>query len=183
MNIRLFTEISLSVALAAVLGLIKIPLPHLLYGGSVSLEALPIFVVAFRHGGRVGLVTGVVYGLIDFLLKPIIVHPIQVFLDYPLAFGLLGLGGGWVGGFGRKGEGGIDWRLRILGVAGISVGNGMRFGVHFLSGMVFFASYAPQGQPIWFYSLTYNASYLIPQLVFHILLLQTMLKLIMLKPQ
>jgi len=181
-NVRFFTEIALSVALAAVLGFIKIPLPHLLYGGSVSLEALPLFVVAFRHGGRVGLVAGSVYGLIDFLLKPIIVHPIQVFLDYPLAFGLLGLGGGWLGGD-RSRMGASDWGLRLRGLVGILTGNGLRFLVHFISGMVFFASYAPEGQPIWLYSLTYNASYLIPQIVFHILLLQTILRLITLKPK
>jgi thiamine transporter len=182
-NIRFFTEIALSVALAAVLGLIKIPLPHLLYGGSVSLEGVPLLVVAFRHGGRAGLVAGAVYGLIDFLLKPIVVHPIQVFLDYPLAFGLLGFGGGWGGGLGRGREGEPNWKLRIRGIVGISAGNGLRLLVHFLSGMVFFASYAPEGQPIWLYSLTYNASYIIPQVVFHILLLQTMLKIIILKPK
>jgi len=174
---------AVGLALAAVLDLFKIPLPHLLYGGSVSLETLPIFVIAFRHGGKTGLKLGGVYGVIDCLLKPHIVHPVQFLLDYPVAFGLLGLVGGTVGRLGEalKEEGELRTRARIL--AGILGGNGLRFVSHFLSGVVYFAHFAPEGQPVWLYSIIYNASYLIPQTVIHILLLQLILRLINSKPR
>ena len=49
MNLRTNTELAVAIALAAVLSLVRIKLPHLLYGGSVSLHALPILAVAIRH--------------------------------------------------------------------------------------------------------------------------------------
>ena len=175
MDVRLCSEGAFAVALAVLLGLFKIPLPHLLYGGTVSLEALPILVVGFRRGGRVGAVAGALYGVVDFLLYPVIVHPLQVGLDYPVAFGLLG---GVGGGVGHRSIGHSGQRTRLWIAAGILCGNSARFLAHFLSGIVFFASYAPEGQPVWLYSLLYNASYIIPQCIIHILLLQIVLRLI-----
>ncbi|WP_193441819.1 energy-coupled thiamine transporter ThiT, partial [Streptococcus suis] len=32
----------------------------------------------------------------------------------------------------------------------------------FLSGIIFYADYAPDGMPVWFYSFTYNISYILP---------------------
>ena len=181
MKISLYTEIAVAVALAAVLDFFKIPLPHLLYGGSVSLETLPLIVVALRHGMRPGFTAGVAYGIVNFMVRPIVVHPVQIFLDYPLAFGLLG---GGCGVFGRLDSGDIQpegWRCRFRVLGGILAGNGLRLAVHFTSGIVFFASYAPDGQPVWLYSLTYNASYLLPEAIIHIFLLQMILRMITLK--
>ena len=47
----------------------------------------------------------------------------------------------------------------------VALGGAGRLAAHWLSGMVFFAQNAPQGQPVWLYSLIYNASYLLPSLV------------------
>ena len=180
-NVRLFTEMAVAVSLAAVLDLFKIPLPHLLYGGSVSLESLPIFIVAFRRGGKAGLMVGGVYGFVNFIIRPVVVHPLQIGLDYPLAFGLLGGGGGWIGYLITGADNRVSMGARLRVFAGILAGNGLRFLAHFISGMVFFAAYAPKSQPVWLYSMTYNASYIIPQMVIHILLLQFILRILTLK--
>jgi thiamine transporter len=37
--------------------------------------------------------------------------------------------------------------------------------VHVISGVVFFADYAPEGTPVLLYSLLYNGSYLLPEAV------------------
>lgn len=178
MRTRILTEIAAAVALATVLGLFKIPLPHLIYGGSVSLETLPVLVVACRRGWRPGALAGAALGTVDFLLKPVVVHPAQVLLDYPVAFGVLGWAAGLLGCVSASTA--VDHpslaRLRVL--AGILAGNGARLAAHFASGIIFFAAYAPAGQPVWLYSLLYNLSYLVPQVVFHIILLQLVMRIL-----
>ena len=172
MKIRVLSEIAVSVALAAVLDLISksLPLPRLPYGGSVSLRMLPIVVVAWRNGWKAGVVAGGVYGSVDFLIHPIYVHPIQLLLDYPLAFGAVGIAGGWA----VAGNNGWAFHLRLL--VGILLGNGLRLICHFLSGVVFFAQFAPVDQPIWLYSLMYNLTYIVPEVIILIILAQLILR-------
>ena len=106
----LVAELALTVSLATVLDLFRIPLPYLLYGGSLSLEGLPIVLTALRRGWRAGALAGVVYGVVSFLIKPIVVHPAQLLLDYPVAYGLLGLGSALTVG-GVAGMSGPNWQL------------------------------------------------------------------------
>src|SRR5690554_4978061 len=63
-------------------------------GGSITLFGmLPLFLVGYLFGPRQGILAGMAYGLIDLALKPYVVHPLQIFMDYPLAFGAIGIGG------------------------------------------------------------------------------------------
>src|SRR3712207_7401794 len=90
-NARVLAEAALAIALAFVLGLIKVfQMP---FGGSISLEMVPLILLALRQGPWVGIVAGAAYGLLDLAIEPFIVHPVQVLFDYPLAFGVLGLAG------------------------------------------------------------------------------------------
>src|ERR671914_545513 len=143
---RILTEAALAVALSFVLGLIvlfKMP-----FGGSISLEMIPLILLALRQGWRVGVVAGAAYGLHDLAIDPYVVHPLQLLLDYPLAFGALGLAG--------------LFKPTLRGaVLGATVAVVARFACHFLSGVIFFASYAPEGWNPLFYSAAYNASYLL----------------------
>ena len=147
---RVLTEAALAVALAFVLGLIRVwKMP---FGGSISLEMMPLILLALRQGPWVGIAAGAVYGLLDLLLDPFIVHPIQLFFDYPLAFGVLGLAG--------------FFRPTVRGaILGTVVAVLARLLGHFVSGVVFFASYAPKGWNPYLYSAAYNAAYLVPSLV------------------
>jgi thiamine transporter len=180
-GVRVYAELALAVALGVVLDLFRIPLPHLLYGGSVSLEGLPILVVAFRRGAAAGAAVGAVYGLVGFMLRPVVVHPAQLVLDYPLAFGLLGWGAGLAGGSAVGWGTDHWWRGRLRISAGVVLGNGLRLLAHFVSGIVFFAAYAPPGRPVWLYSLGYNASYMLPQALLQILLAQVLLRILVLR--
>lgn len=150
-NTRVLTEAALAVALTFVLSFVKVfemPL-----GGSISLEMFPLILLALRQGPWVGITAGVVYGLIDILTPPVFVfHPAQVLLDYPLAFGALGLAG--------------FFRPTVRGaILGATVAVLARFVCHFLSGVIFFAAYAPEGWNPYVYSAAYNAAYLVPSLV------------------
>ncbi len=147
---RVLTEAALAVALAFVLGLIKVfKMP---YGGSISLEMMPLILLALRQGPWVGIVSGGVYGFLNLISDPQIFHPVQVLLDYPLAFAALGL----AGFFPPTARG---------AVVGTTVAVLARFVCHFLSGVVFFAAYAPAGWNPYVYSAVYNGAYLIPSLV------------------
>ena len=145
---RVLTEVVAAVALSGVLHLITLyQLPE---GGRITAAAMvPVLFVAIRRGPRIGILAGIAFGLVVLIEEPYIYHPLQVLLDYPLAYGALGLAG-----FFRK-----------LPLAGVITGIAGRFVCHFTSGLVFFATYAPPGLSPILYSAIYNVSYLIPELV------------------
>jgi thiamine transporter len=156
---KVITEIVVFVAVATVLSHIKIySLPN---GGSVTAGSMvPIVWLALRRGPRIGLFSATVYGLVQFAVDvPYIAHPVQVFLDYPIAFGMLGLAG-----FFQKHP-----------FIGVTIGITGRFSAHFISGFVFWATYAPQGINPVIYSALYNGGYLLPEFaisIFIVYLLQ-----------
>jgi thiamine transporter len=112
---------------------------------------VPLILLALRQGPFVGIVAGAAYGLLDLAIEPFIVHPVQVLFDYPLAFGVLGLAGFFA----------PTVKDAILGTI---VAVLARFLCHFVSGIVFFTSYAPEGWNPYLYSAAYNLAYLIPSL-------------------
>ncbi len=146
--VRVLVEAAIMVALATVLSVIVVwRMPQ---GGSVTPASMvPILILALRRGPKVGLAAGAVYGLIQLLIEPFVVHWAQVVLDYPLPFALLGLAG----------------YFRRWPYLGVVVGVAGRMVSHVVSGAVFFGAYAPAGVNPWSYSLVYNASYLVPELV------------------
>ncbi len=91
-NPKVLAEMAIFTALATALSTIVVYI--LPQGGSITLASMvPIIWLALRRGPKVGIVTGVIYGLIQFIMLPYAIDPIQVLLDYPLAFGVLGFAG------------------------------------------------------------------------------------------
>ncbi len=162
-GVRALAEIGVALALAAVLGQIRLfTMPQ---GGSVCLELLPIIFIAVRSGVVPALVTGLLYGFLQFVLPGAFVFtPVQALIDYPLAFGMLALGGIVV----VRG-----WRTLSLAVTLAVAG---RFVCHFCTGLIFFSSYAPEWQAPWLYAATYNLLFLIPEGIITVLLLWPLLK-------
>lgn len=152
-RLQRLVEIGIAVALVAVLSNIRVyKMPQ---GGSITAGSLvPIFYIALRWGGKAGVLAGVLAGVVNYILEPFFVHPVQLLLDYPVAFGLLG-----VAGF-----------LQRSPVIGIVIGGLGRFLAHFVSGVVFFASYAPEGVSPAVYSAVYNASYMLPETIISVVL-------------
>ncbi len=98
-NTRTLVECSVLVGLAFVLSYIKIDFP---FGGSITpVSMLPIILVSFRHGVKVGLGTGFVYSITQLIqgLGYIGYIPTTtgvlatIFLDYLFPFTMLGLAG------------------------------------------------------------------------------------------
>ena len=160
-NARVLAEASLVIALAFVLG--QITVFRMPFGGSISLEMIPLILLALRQGPLVGVVAGAVYGFLDLAINPFVVHPVQVLLDYPLAFAALGLAG--------------FFRPTVRGaIFGTVVAVLARFACHFFSGVVFFASYAPEGWNPYLYSAAYNAAYLVPSLALALVVVVVLLR-------
>lgn len=148
---------AVAIALATVTSLIKFT--ELPMGGSITLfSMLFICLIGYWYGPSIGFMTAIAYGLIQFVLDPIFYTIPQMILDYPLAFGALGLAGLLHNKkFGLQ----IGYVLGVLG----------RFFFATLSGVVFFGSYAPEGTPAIVYSLGYQASYLIPEMVLTLIII------------
>ena len=150
-----------AIALATVISVV-IKLPSLPNGGSVTLfSMLCICLVGYWYGLKTGLTAAVAYGILQVITGPYVVHPAQVLLDYPLAFGALGLSGlfsnaknGLVKGY-------------IVGVLG-------RYVMHMISGLIFYTAYtgdfAGNAAAIWASTL-YNMSYIFPEAILTLILL------------
>ncbi len=164
-KVKILTEMAVAVALAIVLNFI--PLWKMPQGGSVSLEMLPIFIIALRWGIGPGFMTGIAYGLLQLAFGAYIVHPIQLILDYPLPFMLVGLAGIFSTKIKKIEKGSLyGWLLMAVLLGGLT-----RLCSHILSGAIFFGQYAPEGQNVWLYSIIYNGSFLLPSMILDFLIL------------
>lgn len=143
--------IALSFALSY-LRIIKMP-----QGGSITIASLlPLMIYSYMFGCKKGVFAGAIYGLLQAIQDPYIIHPAQFLLDYPLAFACIGL----AGIFANVGTLSDRWKFALGGVvAGLC-----RFVMHYLSGVFAFGAFAPEGQSPFLYSLIYQAGYVLPDI-------------------
>lgn len=147
---------ALAMALAVVASLFTVV--EFPFGGSITLfRMFFICLVGYLYGTKAGILAGIAYGLLDLLLKPYVIHPVQMLLDYPVAFGFLGFAGLY-----SKSKYGLI-KGYLLGVLG-------RYLCHVITGFIFFSEYAGDQHPV-IYSLIYNASYIMPEAIITALLL------------
>jgi thiamine transporter len=163
LSTRALVEAGVMIALAQVLSYVKIVGAP--FGGSVTAGSMvPILFFAIRWGVGPGVFAGAVYGVLQFLLGPkYSMHILSILLDYIVAFGLLGLAGLFT-----KSIKGI-----LLGVFAGILG---RFVSVVISGVVIWSSYAPETMNPWVYSILYNGSYLLPELVISYFLVMILYK-------
>ncbi len=166
-NIHALVECALMIAIGTVLALIKIY--ELPFGGSVTLVSmLPFVLVSFRWGTKWGLLTGFANALLQMLMGfsappagTVLAFVGVVLLDYVLAFTLLGIAGAFSNLTKKR-------PLNIaLGTAAVCV---IRFLCSFFSGVLLWGSYQSyyewaNGMSVWLYSLIYNGSYMLPELI------------------
>ena len=173
-------------AICAVMPFLNLP-----FGGGFTIASmLPIILVAYMYGTKWGLLTAFVYSIMQMLLgfntvsafflpgdsqmlwwKAILV----VFIDYVIAYSVLGLGGVFRNRFGTR---------KAL-VFGSVVAISLRYIAHIISGAIFFGTWAEwfftqDGFPAWgqkildtfsggslalVYSIIYNGTYMIPEII------------------
>ncbi|KAA0542586.1 energy-coupled thiamine transporter ThiT [Bacillus sp. BGMRC 2118] len=156
-------EVAIFAGLALILDLIAIK--GWTQGGSISLAMVPVFLISFRRGLRGGLLTGFLFGLLQLITNPYFLNIIQVINDYFFAFTAIGL----AGIFSRKIKdsvlSGNRMQVNLYIIIGTFVGSLFRFIAHYISGVAFFGSSAPEGTPVSVYSLVYNGSYMLPNFI------------------
>ncbi len=186
-TLRLVTS-GVLIGLATVLSVIKVfALP---FGGSVTLFSMvPLLVLGYMYGVRWGLLCGTVYGVLQMLLGATMSQAfaglegwtviVMALLDYIVAYVVIGLSGMF------KGKIKNDTVAFSLGAV---VSILLRLVCHFLSGWILWGSYASSyfedmnnsfgsfmlssfdGQLLAsMYSLVYNASYMLPELVMSVI--------------
>ena len=65
-----------------------------LQGGSITLVSfLPICLFSYCYGMKKGLIVGLIYGLLQAVQDPWLIHPAQFLLDYPIAFSAIAFSG------------------------------------------------------------------------------------------
>lgn len=136
-NIAAMVECALCVALSCVLT--KVNLFTMPQGGSVDFELVPLILFTYRRGWKWGIRAGILEGMLRILMGAYFYTPVQVILDYPLAYSFVGL---------------VDlhpfWLGLIAAWAGMTASS-------VISGVIFFSQYAPEGQSPLVYSFLYNA--------------------------
>lgn len=156
MSAKQLTFCAVAMAMAVVTSMIKFA--SLPMGGSITLFSMFfICFIGYLYGPKIGLMTGVAYGILQLILEPYIYAPLQVLLDYPLAFGALGLSG-------------FFYKKKYGLMTGVVVGMLGRYVCHVLSGYIFFAEYAPEGMNALVYTLGYNATYIVPEMIATVIL-------------
>jgi len=139
-------------------------------GGSVTLlSMLPLLMIGLRHGLKWGLLSGIVYAGLQ-MLQQVWAPPTgtvgawiaMLLLDYILAFTVLGLSGLF-----KNRKNGILFAVPVCLL--------LRYFSHFISGVLIWGYFVTGSHAltdnlsvpaVWTVSLTYNGSYMIPELVF-----------------
>ncbi len=143
---------AMAMALAFVTSYIR--LFNLPYGGSVTLlSMLFICLIGNWYGVRVGIMTGLAYGILQFLQQPFVLNFFQVCCDYILAFAGLGLSG-------------LFWKSKNGLLKGYLLGILARGAFHSLGGYLFWMSYMPENFPKaleFLYPIIYNYSFILAE--------------------
>ena len=166
-KIFVIVEGAVMVALATVLSYIRVyKLPS---GGSITLlSMLPIVLFSIKYGIKYGLGVAFVYSLVQLFQgitdglfgwghrAPMLIA--CILLDYVLAFSVLGFAG-------------MFRKLGIRGwVAGTVIAMLLRLLCHFASGVVIWKSvgeiFGLNITKSWLYSILYNGSYMLPEIIF-----------------
>ncbi len=162
-QIRAMTECSIMVALSTVLSLITIV--KMPYGGSVTIASmLPIAIAAYRRGAAYGIGTALANSLIQLLLG---LNNLSYFttwqsilaiiiLDYIAAFGVFALAGIF-----KK----IEKRQNHACLYGVILCSVLRYLCHVISGATVWAGLSIPTEAALLYSLSYNATYMLPETI------------------
>ena len=112
-------------------------------------------------GTRRGLIVCTIYGVLQALQDPFIIHPMQFLLDYPLAFGLIGVSGIFM-------EKGVFKDKKVVAfLLGGVLAVVLRYACHVCSGVFAFADYADLDKydTAIAYSMAYNSFAFVDMLI------------------
>lgn len=162
-SVKMLTESAIMIALATVLSFIKLwDFPA---GGSITIASMfPIAVIAYRYGAPWGIFTAVVYGIVQQLVSLSTLSYVTtwqsviavILLDYIVAFAVIGL----AGIFRKK-----IARPSTALLMGSLLACVLRYMCHVISGATVWAGLSIPDEAAILYSLSYNATYMIPETI------------------
>ena len=137
------------VALSFVLSYIRLfKMPQ---GGSITpASMLPVMLYAYCYGPKKGFLAAFCYSFLAMIQDMFFVAPMQIVMDYTLAFTSLGLT--------------AFFAKREMLVTGVITAGAARIFWHFLAGVIFFKEYAPEGMNVAIYSIGYQLATLLPDI-------------------
>lgn len=135
---------------------------HLPQGGSITPASMfPLVLYSMIFGPVAGIIAGVAYGFLQLIQDMCVVNIAQLLLDYPLAFACIGLSG-----LAPSAIKNIHLRTALA----MTIGFFGRGAMHVISGALFFREYAPEGMNPFIYSLTYNGTMILGELIIALIL-------------
>jgi len=159
---RVLAEVIIAVALGTAISIV-LRIYQFPSGGEITLGGMvPIIILSYRRGPKIGFITGMIHGMVQLALFPWILNPFQVILDYPLPFGCVGLAS----------------LIKKTPSLGVVFGMFCRFICHYFSGIIFWYSVSNDTYSWgpWIYSAVYNGLYIVPETVVSIILVYLLVK-------
>lgn len=165
-NLKKLAVSAILIALSTVLSEL-IPSISLPFGGSITLLSMvPVCLIGIMFGTKWGVLANLAYGGIQFFfglsnvtyaagVAGIIGALAVVMFDYVIAYGVLGLSGIFIKIIKNKPL------AAVLGVILVCV---LRYVCHFITGVTVWREIADLWGAVW-YSITYNATYMLPEII------------------
>ena len=178
LNVYALCQCGIFIALATILSFL--PVYEMPMGGSVTLASmLPILLIGVKFGYKWGLGASTVYMLIQ-LLQAFIKGNVFIYcvgagavlvclmFDYVVPFTVLGLSA-----LAKPKE---NKKLSVVKVCLVfALLIFARFVCHFITGVVIWGQWAPEGMGKFIYSLAYNGQYMLPELIITVVISALML--------
>ena len=162
---RKLVESAILIAVGVVLSLFSFSGPWV-KGGSITITSmLPLVIISFRYGTKWGTFSALVYAVIQAVLgasnlgyAPNAVTWLAILLlDYIIPFTIIGMASAFKS---------LTQNKVLNIVLSICITFGIRLFSHFISGWLIWQTLWPEaGWIAWVFSLAYNASYMIPEMV------------------
>lgn len=157
-----WVEAAVIAALAMALSFI----PDYLSWMTPSYGAIVVVLFALRRGMGLGLVSGLVWGLLHFVTgKAYFMTIPQVLIEYVLAFTCIGFAGAVSLRFHQA----LREKRKVaaigLAICGAVIGVTARWVWHYVAGVIFWGSYAPEGVSPYWYSFTVNGAAAVQTLI------------------
>ncbi|MGW5979947.1 energy-coupled thiamine transporter ThiT [Bacillus mycoides] len=161
-NLQAMIESAILAAFALVIDILPLSIKISATGGSISFAMIPIFIIAYRWGFKMAFLGGLIWGLLQIVVgDAIIVTPIQVIIEYFVAFAFIGFAGLFYKQIQQTLINGERKKTISYIVLATFIGSLARYFCHFIAGIIFWGQYAPKGQSAFLYSLIFNGSTMI----------------------
>lgn len=154
-NVSVLVEAAIFAALAMALSM----LPDFASWFTPSFGAIPLILFSLRRGPKYGILAGLIWGLLHFVLGKVYYLSIsQVLIEYILAFSCMGTAGFLTTPLQKALKSQQTKSALLFALSGACLATILRYIWHYVAGIIFWSSYAPEGMSASWYSFTVNGT-------------------------